>query len=282
MPSLGNLWYQVMLKDMTDADLQKLEQKLKNLGVTVDTSHIRQQIEASVGAKPFNATVTFGNARASLDAALAGSNKANVEVIASKLHDSINAALDKYTGKALIVPKIKDLRKAVNDALLSAGFEINIGKVKGLTTTINNALGSDHNIKVSVDPKKLADAIDKAVKSYKGGTQIPLEAKEKILHDSIRKALKSEKFPIKVIVDKAEAQDAVRQALQAAGLQNSGFTASDKRAWDAQSRRMEAQARVAAQNALAQRRLAGAHNAAQRAAESHINLLLSAKNFLSS
>ncbi len=264
-----------MLKDMTDADLKKLEQKLQNLGVSVDTKHLRSSIEAAIGATPFNATVTFGNARASLDAALAGSNKANVEVIASKLHDSINAALDKYTGKALIVPKTKDLRKAVNDALLSAGFEINIGKVKGLTTTINNALGSDHNIKVSVDPKKLSDAIDKAVKSYKGGTQIPLEAKEKILHDSIRKALKSEKFPIKVIVDKAEAQDAVRQALQAAGLQNQGFTASDKRAWDAQSRRMEAQARVAAQNALAQRRLAGAHNAAQRAAESHIHSSIS-------
>lgn len=275
MPSLGNLWYQVMLKDMTDAELNQIKQKLQNLGVSVDTKHLRSSIEAAIGATPFNATVTFGNARASLDAALAGSNKANVEVIASKLHDSINAALDKYTGKALIVPKTKDLRKAVNDALLSAGFEINIGKVKGLTTTINNALGSDHNIKVSVDPKKLADAIDKAVKSYKGGTQIPLEAKEKILHDSIRKALKSEKFPIKVIVDKAEAQDAVRQALQAAGLQNSGFTASDKRAWDAQSRRMEAQARVAAQNALAQRRLAGAHNAAQRAAESHIHSSIS-------
>lgn len=276
MPSLGNLWYQVMLKDMTDAELNQIKQKLQNLGVSVDTKHLRSSIEAAIGATPFNATVTFGNARASLDAALAGSNKANVEVIASKLHDSINAALDKYTGKALIVPKTKDLRKAVNDALLSAGFEINIGKVKGLTTTINNALGSDHNIKVSVDPKKLADAIDKAVKSYKGGTQIPLEAKEKILHDSIRKALKSEKFPIKVIVDKAEAQDAVRQALQAAGLQSrTGFTASDKRAWDAESRRMEAQARVAAANALAQRRLAGAHNTARQATDSHIHSSIS-------
>lgn len=264
-----------MLKDMTDADLQKINAKLKNLGVTIDTSKIRQSIEASVGATPFNATVTFGNARASIDAALAGTKQITVEAIASKLHDSINAALDKYTGKALVVPKKKELRKAVNDALLSAGFEINIGKVKGLSTTINNALGSDHNIKISVDPKKLADAIDKAVKSYKGGTQIPLEAKEKILHDSIRKALRSEKFPIKVIVDKAEAQDAVRQALQAAGLQNSGFTASDKRAWDAQSRRMEAQARAAAQSALAQRRLAGAHNTAQRATDSHIHSSIS-------
>lgn len=271
MPNLGSLWYQVMLKDMTDADLQKINAKLKNLGVEVDTSKIRQSIEASVGATPFNATVTFGNARASIDAALAGTKQITVEAIASKLHESINAALAKYTGNTLIVPKKKELRKAVNDALLSSGFEINIGKVKGLATTINNALGSDHSIKISVDSRKLADAIDKAVKSYKGGTQIPLEAKEKVLHDSIRKALRSEKFPIKVIVDKAEAQDAVRQALQAAGLQSrTGFTASDKRAWDAQSRRMEAEARGAAASALAQRRLAGAHRSAQRAVDSHI------------
>ena len=93
MPSLGNLWYQVMLKDMTDAELNQIKQKLQNLGVSVDTKHLRSSIEAAIGATPFNATVTFGNARASLDAALAGSNKANVEVIASKLHDSINAAL---------------------------------------------------------------------------------------------------------------------------------------------------------------------------------------------
>lgn len=264
------------IRDLTDADLKKIEQKLQNLGVTVDTKHLRSSIEAAIGATPFNATVSFGGAQASLESVLLNKKYGvNAEVIASKLHDSINAALDKYTGKALVVPKKKELRKAVNDALLSAGFEINIGKVKGLSTTINNALGSDHNIKISVDPKKLADAIDKAVKSYKGGTQIPLEAKEKILHDSIRKALRSEKFPIKVIVDKAEAQDAVRQALQAAGLQNSGFTASDKRAWDAQSRRMEAQARAAAQSALAQRRLAGAHNTAQRATDSHIHSSIS-------
>ena len=266
-----------MLKDMTDADLKKLEQKLQNLGVSIDTKHLRSSIEAAIGATPFNATVSFGGAQASLESVLLNKKYGvNAEVIASKLHDSIKAALDKYTGNALVIPKKKELRKAVSDALLSAGFEINIGKVKGLTTTINNALGSDHNIKVSVDPKKLADAIDKAVKSYKGGTQIPLEAKEKILHDSIRKALRTEKFPIKVIVDKAEAQDAVRQALQAAGLQSStGFTASDKRAWDAQSRRMEAEAKAAAASALAQRRLAGAHRSAQRATDSHIHSSIS-------
>lgn len=282
MPSLGSLWYQVMLKDMTDADLQKINAKLKNLGVEVDTSKIRQSIEASVGATPFNATVSFGNARASLDAVFANKKyDVHVEAIASKLHESIKSALAGWRGaETSILPKKKELRKAVSDALLSAGFEINVGKVKGLNATINNALGSAHTLNVAVDPKKLADAIDKAVKSYKSGTKIPLEAKEKVLHDSIRKALKSEKFPIKVIVDKAEAQDAVRQALQAAGLQNTGFTASDKRAWDAQSRRMEAQARAAAASALAQRRLAGAHNQAANTADNHTRATVSLNSAL--
>ncbi len=89
-----------------------------------------------------------------------------MEAIASKLHESIKNALANFSTGANILPKKKELRKAVNDALLSAGFEINIGKVKGLNATINNALGSAHTLNVSVDPKKLASAIDKAVGAY--------------------------------------------------------------------------------------------------------------------
>lgn len=275
MPSLGNLWYQLGVKDMTDADLQKIQKKLENLGFKIDATKLRQQIEAGIGATPFNATVTFGNARASIDAALANTKgQVTVEVIASKLKNSIDGILAKHSTEALVKPKKKELRKAVSDALLSAGFEINIGKAKGVSLAVKNALGTAHDLKLNVDSVKLADSIDKALGKVKGKA-VSVEARKKILTDSITNALKTEKFPIKVIVDKAEAQYAVRQALQAAGLQNSGFTASDKRAWDAQSRRMEAQARVAAQNALAQRRLAGAHNAAQRATDSHIHSSIS-------
>lgn len=279
MPNLGSLWYTLGINSkQLDTELKAVEAKLKNLGVTVDVSKIRQTIEASVGATPFNATVDFGNARASLDAVFANKKyDVHVEAIASKLHESIKAALAGWKGaETSILPKKKELRKAVSDALLSSGFEINVGKVKGLNATINNALGSAHTLNVAVDPKKLASAIDKAVGSYKGGKQISVEAKDKVLKDSIRTALRTERFPIKVIVDKAEAQDAVRQALQAAGLQSrTGFTASDKRAWDAQSRRMEAEARAAAASALAQRRLAGAHNAARAATDSHIHSSIS-------
>lgn len=283
MPALGSLWYTLGIDSkQIDADLKSVEAKLKNLGVTVDVSKVRQTIEASVGATPFNATVNFGNARASLDAIFANKKyDVHVEAIASKLHESIKNALANFSTGANILPKKKELRKAVNDALLSAGFEINIGKVKGLNATINNALGSAHTLNVSVDPKKLASAIDKAVGAYKGGKQVSVEVKEKILKDSITAALKTEKFPIRVIVDKAEAQDAVRQALQAAGLQSgTGFTASDKRAWDAQSRRMEAEARAAAASALAQRRLAGARTQAANAADKHATATVSLNSAL--
>lgn len=265
------------IKDLTDADLKKIEDKLKNVGINIDTTKIRKSIEAGIGATPFNATVTFGNARASLDALFANNKYGiHVEAIASKLHDSIKGALDGWKGaEAPIIPKKRQLRKAVSDALLSAGFEINIDKIRGLNATIKNALGTPHTLSVSVDPQKLASAIDKAAKTYKG-KDIPVEIKEKVLKDSIRKALKSEKFHIKVVVDKAEAQDAVRQALQAAGLQSStGFTASDKRAWDAQSNRMIAQGKAAAANALAQQRLASAQRNAARAASSHTSASIS-------
>lgn len=279
MPSLGNLWYALGVKDNTDADLDKIERKLQqrlsNVGVSIDPSKIRQSIEAALAA-PFNASVSLNSLRADLDSIFLNKTYGvNAEVIASRLHDSIKTALAAYSGDGInVLPKKKELRKAVSDALLAVGFEIKIDKVKGLAATLNTALGTAHTLNVSVDPNKLAKSIERAAKSY-SGKDISVEVKEKALKDSIRAALSAERFPIRVIVDKAEAQDAVRQALQAAGLQSSGFTASDKRAWDAQSRRMEAQARAAAATALAQRRLAGAHTAAARATDSHIQSSIS-------
>ncbi len=277
MPSLGNLWYSLSLRDNTDAELDKIKKKLQTLGVSIDVSSLRSSIQAAIGATPFNASLSFGNTRADLESLLLN-NKfgVNTGIISSKLYDSIKAALDGWNGAEVnIIPKKKQLRKAVTDALLSAGFELNVNKVNGLSAIINNALASGHDLQVNVDANKLADAIDKAVKAYKGPGKIPVEVKEKVLLDSIRNALKSEKFPIKVIIKKAEAQEAVRQALQAAGLQGSGYSVSDKRRADAESNRIIAEAKAAAANALAQQRMANAHRVASRASDSHIRSSIS-------
>ena len=274
MANLGSLYYSLGIRDLTDADLRKIQQKLENLGIKINTQTLRQQIESAIGATPFNATLTFGNAKASLDALFTGKKyDVHVEAIASKLYESIKAALNGWKGaEAPIVPQKKELRKAVTEALLSAGFEINIGKVKGLSATISNVLGTSHSINVAVDPKKLASAINKAAQEYTG-KNVSLGIKEKYLIDSIREALKAQTFPIRVVVQKAEAQEAVRQALIAAGLQQ-GMTAADKRASDARARMKEAEAKAAAANALAQQRADAARAAAQRqATEAHARMM---------
>lgn len=266
MANLGALYYTLGIKDLTDQDLQKIQSKLNNLGVKIDASTIRQQIISAIGTTPFDAKVSFNGARASLESIFLNKKyTANVDVNGFKLQDSIITALSKFTTTANILPKKKELRKAVTDALASSGFTINIDKITGLTATLNFALSKSHTLKLTVDPNKLADAIDKAAKSYKGGN-IPVEVKQKVLVDSVKAALRSEKFPISIVIKKAEAQAAVREALQRAGLQGSGYSVSDKRASDAQARMLEAQARAAAANALAQQRMAAAHRASAAAA----------------
>lgn len=266
MANLGALYYTLGIKDFTDQDLQKIQSKLNNLGVKIDASTIRQQIISAIGTTPFDAKVSFNGARASLESIFLNKKyTANVDVNGFKLQDSIITALSKFTTTANILPKKKELRKAVTDALASSGFTINIDKITGLTATLNFALSKSHTLKLTVDPNKLADAIDKAAKSYKGGN-IPVEVKQKVLVDSVKAALRSEKFPISIVIKKAEAQAAVREALQRAGLQGSGYSVSDKRASDAQARMLEAQARAAAANALAQQRMAAAHRASAAAA----------------
>lgn len=132
------------------------------------------------------------------------------------------------------------------------------------------------NVGIELDTKKFTESLKKSVESYKGN-DLALGVKTQYLHDAIRAALKQPEFPIKVTVNKAEAQDAVREALRRAGLQQ-GFTASDKRQYDAETKRLAAmqvaQAKAAASNALAQQRLARAHKTASSAAGGHAKATL--------
>lgn len=138
------------------------------------------------------------------------------------------------------------------------------------------------NLDIELDTKQLTESLKKSVESYKG-KDLTLGVKTQYLHDAIRAALKQPEFPIKVTVNKAEAQDAVREALRRAGLQH-GFTASDKRQYDAETKRLAvmqvAQARAAASNALAQQRLARAHNTASSAADGHTKATVSLNSAL--
>ena len=83
--------------------------------------------------------------------------------------------------------------------------------------------------------------------------------KKKLVGD-MKTLLQSEKFKINVVVDKASTTQAVRAALQAAGL-NTNFTASDLRAAKAAAIQTKAEASVAAARELARQRAARAAKA---------------------
>lgn len=83
--------------------------------------------------------------------------------------------------------------------------------------------------------------------------------KKKLVGD-MKTLLQSEKFKINVVVDKASTTQAVRAALQAAGL-NTNFTASDLRAAKAAAIQTKAEASAAAARELARQRAARAAKA---------------------
>lgn len=83
--------------------------------------------------------------------------------------------------------------------------------------------------------------------------------KKKLVGD-MKTLLQSEKFKINVVVDKASTTQAVRAALQAAGL-NTNFTASDLRAAKATAIQTKAEASAAAARELARQRAARAAKA---------------------
>lgn len=83
--------------------------------------------------------------------------------------------------------------------------------------------------------------------------------KKKLVGD-MKTLLQSEKFKINVVVDKASTTQAIRAALQAAGL-NTSFTASDLRAAKAAAIQTKAEASAAATRELARQRAARAAKA---------------------
>ena len=89
--------------------------------------------------------------------------------------------------------------------------------------------------------------------------------KKKLVGD-MKTLLQSEKFKINVVVDKASTTQAVRAALQAAGL-NTNFTASDLRAAKAAAIQTKAEASAAAARELARQRAARAAKAEASAAD---------------
>lgn len=109
--------------------------------------------------------------------------------------------------------------------------------------------------KTAEQRKKLKEEITKDLQA-----KLDVGFDKKKLVGDMKTLLQSEKFKINVVVDKASTTQAVRAALQAAGL-NTNFTASDLRAAKAAAIQTKAEASAAAARELARQRAARAAKA---------------------
>lgn len=109
--------------------------------------------------------------------------------------------------------------------------------------------------KTAEQRKKLKAEITKDLQA-----KLDVDFDKKKLVGDMKTLLQSEKFKINVVVDKASTTQAVRAALQAAGL-NTNFTASDLRAAKAAAIQTKAEASAAAARELARQRAARAAKA---------------------
>lgn len=123
----------------------------------------------------------------------------------------------------------------------------------------------------SVFLKDMSDKdIDKIKKKFENlNTKLALGLDAKAFDASIKAALKQSAYDVKVnvVVDKANATEALRQAMQRAGTWNGNFTASDLRATRAQEIQRRTQAYIDSQRALERSRDAMAALREQRLAD---------------
>lgn len=218
MPELGSLWWRMGIKDFTDADIKKINDKLKNLGSDL---FLNPQL-----AKPVKEILPQG-LTLELDPKLkAVSNEALAKAVEGKVMKVEIAPLLTNLRKALKdgtkdnPPEVEvgvqsaKLRTIIQNVLNKQGFMLNISTVNdNYSKVVQQKLnGTRYTVKIHADAKEITRSVQASlmqVQSRVFGLQISRD----ILYRSIDDALGHKRFTINVAVQHDQARKAVQDAL---------------------------------------------------------------------
>lgn len=218
MPSLGNLWYTMGIKDLTDADLKKINDKLKNAGSEL---YLTPKL-----AKDINEILPKG-LKLELDPKLnAVSNEALQKAVEGKVMKVEIAPLVTSLRKALRdatkdnPPEVEvgvqsaKLRKLIETVLNKQGFLINISTVNdNYTKVVQQKLnGTRYTVKIHADAKEITQSVQASLMQVQS-RYFGLRVSRDILYRSIDEALGTHRFPINIVVQQDQARKAVQDAL---------------------------------------------------------------------
>lgn len=252
------------IRDLTDADLQKINAKLKNAGSEIT---LNPKL-----AKSINEILPKG-IKIELDPALKALS-----------NDALAKAAEGKVMRVEVMPLLTHLRKALKDATVASPPEIEVGiqgsKLRNLITNVLNRQGfministindnytkviqqrlngQTYTVKIHADAREIARSVQASLMNVQSRT-FGLQVSRDVLRNSIETALMGKPFNIQIAV----MQDQARRAVQNA-LNNARMVGKD----DALAyQRLKTGELKAAQAELA--RLKAAHMGAADAAKAH-------------
>lgn len=224
MPSLGNLWYTMGIKDLTDADLKRINEKLKNVGSELAINpKLARDIKEIL---PKGITLELDpRLKAVSNEALARAVEGKVMRVAvtpllTGFREAITRATRENPALAEVGVQEGRLRTIIQNVLNRQGFMLNISTVNdNYSRVVQQKLnGTRYTVKIHADANEITRSVQASLMQIQS-RYFGLRVSRDILYRSIDEALGSHRFPIAVYVKPETARSAVQTALNgAAGL----------------------------------------------------------------
>lgn len=218
MPELGSLWYSVGLKDLTDADIKKINEKLKNLGSDL---LINPKLAKSVteilpkGIKLELEPQLKAVSNEALAKAVEGKvMKVEIAPLLTNLRKALKDATKDNPPEVEVGVQSAKLRTIIQNVLNKQGFMLNISTVNdNYSKVVQQKLnGTRYTVRIHADAKEITRSVQASLMQAQSRA-FGLQISRDILYRSIDDALGHKRFIINVAVQHDQARKAVQDAL---------------------------------------------------------------------
>lgn len=216
MPSLGSLWYNMGIRDLTDADLQKINAKFKNLGFDIQlTPKILKDITQSAVPKGIKIELDPAIKNEALARAVEGKTmRIAVTPLLTGFREAIAKATRENPPQAEVGVSEARLRNVIQNVLNKQGFLLNISTVNdNYSKVIQQKLnGTRYTVRIHADAKEITRSVQASLMQVQS-RYFGLKVSRDILYRSIDEALGQKRFNINIAVSHDQARKAVQDAL---------------------------------------------------------------------
>lgn len=216
MANLGSLWYQLGIKDMTDADLQRINAKLKNLGFDITlTPKILKDLTQSAVPKGVKIELDPTIKNEALARAVKGKvMRVQVMPLITQLRKALREATKENPPEMEVGVQSVKLRRTIENVLNRQGFMLNVSTVndnysKAIQAKLN---GTRYNVKIHADANEITRSVQASLMQVQS-RHFGLQVSRDMLYRSIDEALGQKRFNINIAVQHDQARRAVQDAL---------------------------------------------------------------------